>query len=271
MRAAEPQLQQLTEVTTAAEEVVRLSPVRWRRRRVIRAYRAGAAHMERAFRNSRGLVRRIGTTLRDGEPVPAGLPAAVEHLGEAVRLLHREFLAAREPVQARERVLRAVREAGGACRQDIGFSGTIVVPNCVPSPTTCSGPPACPGTRPAGWSARPPPLIGDSGTAVVHPQAQQHEAQHRRDQVRRHQHGHLGWPGRRGRDTACSSASEPLVSASPRAKTQQALQPGAGRRAGGRVTPKVSRRFAAVLATAVTSSASRFASCAAEHRRGAAT
>lgn len=127
MRDADSQLRQLVAVTTAADEVVRLSPVRWRRRRAIAAYRRGVTHMERAFRNSRGLVRRIGTALRDEEPVPAALPAAVEHLGEAVRLLHREFVAGQEPVQARERVLHAVREAGVACRQDLGFSGTIVV------------------------------------------------------------------------------------------------------------------------------------------------
>ncbi|MFG1658544.1 FUSC family protein [Micromonospora chersina] len=127
MRAAETDLNRLGEVVNAAAEVVRLSPVRWRRRRTLAAYRRGAEHMDRAFRNSRALVRRIGTTLRDGEPVPDDLPAAVEHFGEAVRLLHREFLGAREPRAARERVLRSVGEAGAACRQDLGFSGTIVV------------------------------------------------------------------------------------------------------------------------------------------------
>ncbi|WP_431936950.1 FUSC family protein [Micromonospora sp. RP3T] len=127
MRAAEPELARIDEVVAAADEVVRFSPVRWRRRRVLTAYRRGAEHLDRAFRNSRALVRRVGTALRDDEPVPADLPAALEHFGAAIRLLHREFLAAREPVAARERVLRAVRDAGAACRQDIGFSGTIVV------------------------------------------------------------------------------------------------------------------------------------------------
>ncbi|PZV96448.1 Uncharacterized membrane protein YgaE, UPF0421/DUF939 family [Micromonospora phaseoli] len=127
MRAAEGQLRQIGDVVTAAEEVVRFSPLRWRRRRALAAYRAGAEHLDRAFRNSRTLVRRIGTALRDHEPVPGDLPAAVEHFGQGVRLLHQEFLAMREPVQTRERVLRAVREAGAACRQEIGFSGTIVV------------------------------------------------------------------------------------------------------------------------------------------------
>lgn len=127
MRAAEPELNRISEVVRAADEVVRLSPVHWRRRRALTAYRHGVEHMDRAFRNSRALVRRIGTTLRNEEPVPVTLPAAIEHFGEAVRIMHREFLAAGEPVEARERVLRAVREAGEACRHDMGFSGTIVV------------------------------------------------------------------------------------------------------------------------------------------------
>ncbi|WP_089157392.1 FUSC family protein [Micromonospora sp. NBS 11-29] len=126
MRDAEPELDHLLEVVGAAEEVTRLSPPRWRRRRVVHAYRDGVEHMERAFRNSRGLVRRINTTLQDGEPVPPELPAGVERFGEAVRLLNRDFLAAREPVRARERALDAVREGGRAYRRGLGFSGAIV-------------------------------------------------------------------------------------------------------------------------------------------------
>ena len=127
MRGAEAELNRLREIVAAAYEVVRFSPVRWSQRRRLAAYRRGAQHMDRAFRNSRAMVRRIGAALREAEPVPADLPAAVAHIGEAVRLLHQDFLAAREPTQARERILRAVREAGSACRQEIGFSGTIVV------------------------------------------------------------------------------------------------------------------------------------------------
>ncbi|MFI6784612.1 aromatic acid exporter family protein [Micromonospora sp. NPDC050276] len=126
MRNAEPDLDHLLEVVSAADEVVRLSPPWWRRRRVVNAYRDGVQHMERAFRNSRGLVRRINTAVRDEEPVPPELPAGIELFGEAVRLLNREFLAARKPVRARERALAAAREAGRAYRQGLGFSGGIV-------------------------------------------------------------------------------------------------------------------------------------------------
>ncbi|MGC5332238.1 FUSC family protein [Micromonospora sp. DT62] len=127
MRNSETKLMQLREAMSAAEEVVQFSPLRWRRRQTVYAYRDGVEHMERAYRNSRTLVRRAGTALRDAEPVPPDLPAAVEEYGTAVRLLHRAYLAGEEPVQARERVLRAVRLAGEACRHEIGFSGTIAV------------------------------------------------------------------------------------------------------------------------------------------------
>ncbi|WFF04507.1 FUSC family protein [Micromonospora sp. WMMD1076] len=127
MRAAEPELDRLDEVVIAADEVARHSPLRWRRRRALAAYSQGVEHMERAFRNSRTLVRRLGTAVREKEPVPFELPAAIELYGEAIRMLHREYLTTKEPVGARERVLAAVREAGKACRQDIGFCGTIVV------------------------------------------------------------------------------------------------------------------------------------------------
>lgn len=127
MRSAGPRLERLSEAVKAAQEVVRFSPVRWRRRRTVAAYGQGVEHMERSFRNSRALVRRIETTLRDEEPVPAALPAAVERFAEAVRTLHRESLAGQKPLQTREQVLNAVREGGQACRQDIGFSGTVIV------------------------------------------------------------------------------------------------------------------------------------------------
>lgn len=127
MRGSREELSRLAETVSAAAEVVRFSPLRWHRRRRLAAYQHGIEHMSRGFANSRAMVRRIGTTLRDREPVPADLPIAVQKLGEAVRILHREFLAGDQPVGARERALEAVRHAGEGCRQEVGFSGTIVV------------------------------------------------------------------------------------------------------------------------------------------------
>lgn len=127
LRDARPELDRLDEVVGAAAEVVRFSPVWWWRRQTFDAYRRGVTHLHRSFGTGRALVRRVGTALREREPVPPDLPVAVERFGAAVRMLHREFLAEREPVDARERVLGAVRHAGDACRQEIGFSGTIVV------------------------------------------------------------------------------------------------------------------------------------------------
>ncbi len=157
LRAAKPRVGRINEAVTAAQEVVRLSPVRWHRRRTLAAYGRALEHLDRAFRNSRALVRRAGTALRDREPVPAGLPAAVERIGEAVRILHCDLLAAREPVRARSKVLQAVRDAGEACRQDIGFSGTIVVAQLRTMANDMLRATMCPPVRRGDWSARPPP------------------------------------------------------------------------------------------------------------------
>lgn len=121
----EPILQQLRDAVQAAHEVVTFSPARRRGRPALAQYQHGADHMERAFRDARGLVRRIATLIREGEPIPSGLPAAVERLGEAVRLLHRELLDGRVPEGARARALQAVSEAGRARSEGLGFHGTV--------------------------------------------------------------------------------------------------------------------------------------------------
>ncbi|PSK65600.1 hypothetical protein B0E53_02455 [Micromonospora sp. MH33] len=71
------------------------------------------------------MVRRVVALLDAREPVPADLPAAIEAFGQALRLLHRDFLAGRTPEIARSRALaaEAARRARG---QGLGFSGTIV-------------------------------------------------------------------------------------------------------------------------------------------------
>lgn len=120
-------LQQLREAVQAAREVATYSPVRRRRQNTLAQYQDGIEHMERAFRDSRAMMRRIVTLLRDGEPVPAALPAAVNRFGEAVRLLHREFLDGREPERARTRALRAASDAGRANAEGLGFHGTAAV------------------------------------------------------------------------------------------------------------------------------------------------
>ncbi|WBB66107.1 FUSC family protein [Micromonospora sp. WMMD812] len=123
----EEQERSTIELIGAAREVAVLSP--WRRRRlgIMRRYEQTAEHLERAYTNCREMAHWSVSTIRSGEPVPPGLPASIEHLSEAVRLLHREFLVGDEADRTRARLLQAARELDEACDAGVEFAGEVVV------------------------------------------------------------------------------------------------------------------------------------------------
>ncbi|MEH1055189.1 FUSC family protein [Micromonospora sp. CPCC 206171] len=125
--AGKARRQQTAEMIAAAQEVAILSP--WRRRRlgVIRRYQYAVEHFDNVYTSGREMMRWIVATIREGESVPASLPAAIEHLGEALRLLHRDFLAGREPEPTRARARQAIEEADEAYAEGLEFSGNAVV------------------------------------------------------------------------------------------------------------------------------------------------
>jgi uncharacterized membrane protein YgaE (UPF0421/DUF939 family) len=128
LRQNKDELGALVEATQGAREASTLSPVHWHQRQgPVARYAQTAEPIDRAMRNAGTLIRRAVTLIEDGEPVPEPMPAAVAGLAEAVRLLKRQFAAGQEPVQARERALRAVCAAGDAYREGVGFSGAVVV------------------------------------------------------------------------------------------------------------------------------------------------
>ncbi|WP_422739239.1 FUSC family protein [Micromonospora sp. WMMD729] len=128
LRENKGELGALVEATQGAREASALSPVHWHQRQgPVARYANTAEPIDRAMRNAGTLIRRAVTLIEDGEPVPEPMPRAVADLAEAVRLLKRQFAAGQEPVQARERALRAVCAAGDAYREGVGFSGAVVV------------------------------------------------------------------------------------------------------------------------------------------------
>lgn len=128
LRQNEGQLKAFVEATQGAREASTLSPVHWHQRRgPVGRYAQAAEPIDRAMRNSGTLIRRAVTLIEDDEPVPESLPRAVADLAEAVRVLKRQFAAGAEPDRAREQSLRAVRMAGRAYREGVGFSGAVVV------------------------------------------------------------------------------------------------------------------------------------------------
>ncbi|WP_239098499.1 FUSC family protein [Micromonospora qiuiae] len=127
LRNNKQELATLGEAIEGAKETALLSPARWHRRGELTHYAEAADPIERAMRNTGTLIRRSVTLIEDAEPVPEPMPDAVAHLAEAVRLMKQEFAQGEEPVQARERSMRAVSEAGRAYAEGVGFSGSVVV------------------------------------------------------------------------------------------------------------------------------------------------
>ncbi|RLP96954.1 aromatic acid exporter family protein [Micromonospora sp. CV4] len=128
LRGNQEELRVLREAVAGAREVTRLSPLSWRYRHgVLSHYARTAEPLERAMGSSGTLIRRAVTVIEDKEPVPAAMIDAVRGLAEAVRTLHDEFAARSEPHEAQAKALQAVHRAGAAYKNDIGFSGTVVL------------------------------------------------------------------------------------------------------------------------------------------------
>ncbi len=127
VRASESVLTKFREALGVAGETASLAPVRWRSRAPLAQYVDGAVHIDRAIRNARVLVRRAVSALDDAEPTPPDLLTALRTLAGTVDILRRELAAGAEPRRTRDAALAAVKHAGDAYREGLGFSGSVVV------------------------------------------------------------------------------------------------------------------------------------------------
>ncbi|MET8230371.1 FUSC family protein [Micromonospora sp. NPDC005298] len=136
MRDLSPQLTALDEGLTAAEEVVRLAPLRWRERPSLAFHAAYIRHLERSLHSCRSMARRLTKALRDDEPIPAEFPAAIDLLANSAWALRCSICSHNEPRDPREQLLAAVdlvgRAQGKAARDPtrphthrLGYSGMI--------------------------------------------------------------------------------------------------------------------------------------------------
>ncbi|MFY1692087.1 FUSC family protein [Plantactinospora sp. WMMB782] len=119
LRDVEPDLARLRDALNGAEEVVRLAPVRWGRRREFERYARSVTELVRAVGGGRSMARRAVTVIEYREPVPGYLPKAIDTLSEAVRALHREVRTGRASGVTRRRALVAARRAGRARREGL--------------------------------------------------------------------------------------------------------------------------------------------------------
>jgi uncharacterized membrane protein YgaE (UPF0421/DUF939 family) len=115
------------EALTGSREAATISPVWWRYRDELVRYSDSAPDLDRAVRNCRVLARRAVALLRDDEPVPTELLAALDKVAAAMRELARELEHGDEPTKARELMLAAVRDAAAAQVATLGFSGAMMI------------------------------------------------------------------------------------------------------------------------------------------------
>ncbi|MFI6233355.1 aromatic acid exporter family protein [Micromonospora sp. NPDC050784] len=114
LRGLGSRLTALDEGLGAAQEVVRLAPLRWRERPSLAYYTAAVRHLERTLYGVRAIARRLTKAVRDGEPVPEEFPVAIDLLADSVQTLRCAIRARAEPRQARQQILTAVELVGKA-------------------------------------------------------------------------------------------------------------------------------------------------------------
>ncbi|WP_425691190.1 FUSC family protein [Micromonospora sp. DT178] len=120
----------LTDVETilgAADEVVRISPIRRHNRSALQGWQRGAGLMMRSLVQSRPLMVALETAIRHDEPLPDTLERALRDLSTAVAQVHHSFAPSRrQPTGSRRAALSAIRLAHDALTGGLRLNGTNV-------------------------------------------------------------------------------------------------------------------------------------------------
>ncbi|WP_036506469.1 MULTISPECIES: FUSC family protein [Nocardia] len=130
VRGTQPQIDGLRNAVEGGREVSRISPLYWNSRPRLEAIRAAVDPLDNAVRNTRVLLRRALTLVRDDEILDPRMIAEVEELGQAVEVVRRYMVAepGEQPDAAEAtRVLRRV--AKGATKdlvEGAGLSSLVV-------------------------------------------------------------------------------------------------------------------------------------------------
>ncbi|MEU0550783.1 FUSC family protein [Micromonospora sp. NPDC005979] len=137
LRELGPRVVGLNEGLSAAQEVARLAPLRWRERDSLAFHTTSIRHLERSLHSCRSLCRRLTTALKDDEPIPEVFPQGIDLLACALLTLRRVIQFDGEPSEARDQILAGVELVGraqGVVRDPtrphthrLGYSGMIAV------------------------------------------------------------------------------------------------------------------------------------------------
>ncbi|WP_280414838.1 FUSC family protein [Nocardia carnea] len=130
VRATQQQLDSLRKSLEGGREVIRISPLYWNSRGRLERLRAAADPLDNAVRNTRVLLRRSLTLVRDDEILNPGLIDEVERLAEGVDVVRRMVLADRGEQPDRAEAARVLRSVAKQARPELvagaGLSSHVV-------------------------------------------------------------------------------------------------------------------------------------------------
>ncbi|MFF0493819.1 FUSC family protein [Nocardia sp. NPDC003482] len=130
VRGTQSQIEGLRSALEGGREVSRISPLYWNSRRRLEAIRAAADPLDNAVRNTRVLLRRALTLVRDDEILDPRLVEEVEELGKAVDVVRRYVLADPDEQPDAAEATRVLRRVAKGATKDLvdgaGLSAHVV-------------------------------------------------------------------------------------------------------------------------------------------------
>jgi uncharacterized membrane protein YgaE (UPF0421/DUF939 family) len=117
LRATAPVLAGFHAGLDATRESVRLAPWYWGQRALLASYALAGVHLDNALRNLRVIARQAVVAIDRDEPVPAGIPDALEDLSRAAAELGPALAGEAQPDGVQQILLAAVGHSSEATRQ----------------------------------------------------------------------------------------------------------------------------------------------------------
>ncbi|MGV9667775.1 FUSC family protein [Nocardia niigatensis] len=129
-RGTQGAIDSLRNTLEGSREIIRISPLYWNSRSRLDRLRKAADPLDNAVRNTRVLLRRALTSVRDDEVLNPGLIAEVEKLGAAVDVVRRMMLADPDEKPDPAEATRVLRSVGKGATKDLvngaGLSAHVV-------------------------------------------------------------------------------------------------------------------------------------------------
>lgn len=130
VRGTQGAIDSLRSTLEGSQEIIRISPLYWNSRARLSRLRDAADPLDNAVRNTRVLLRRALTSVRDDEVLDPGLIVEVEKLGQAVDVVRRMMLADPDEKPDPAEATRVLRSVGKGATKDLidgaGLSAHVV-------------------------------------------------------------------------------------------------------------------------------------------------